>query len=230
MMRPFAVATTKTNTLTILTLLFVYAFHGINAQECEILPDGSEVCSNSNDPVTGVTSSSIQDEIWWNEADLDETIDPTSLPSVVIGLPCQDDDKACPYFRSIGECMSNPHYMGMVCRVTCGSCEADDPTWPKIGNVGVPQIVPDHMGSEFKEEVLDIIRESRRYLHEEVLVEGGYLRFDEVRQDCTNHHELCSIWVHQDQCDENRPYMRENCRLACQLCKEHPKFLHGMHF
>ena len=128
--------------------------------------------------------------------------------------------------------MSNPGYMGIACRVSCGSCEADDPTWPKIGNAGVPQIVPkpEELGETFREEVLDIMRESRRYLHEEVLVEGGYLSFEEVRQDCTNMHELCSIWVNQDQCDENRPYMQQNCRLACQLCKQHPKFLHGMHF
>lgn len=131
--------------------------------------------------------------------------------------------------------MSNPYYMGVVCRVTCNSCDPDDPEWPNAyprkGNVGMKQFVPtpEMHGEEFREEVLDIIREARRYLHEEVLVDDGY-KYKEVQTDCTNRHEMCSVWTNQDECNLNKPYMKQNCMLSCQYCKEHHKYLHGMHF
>lgn len=194
----------------------------VRGEVCEVKVDGSEHCTDD----IGILKDGGID---CDEAKLDH-IDPRSLPSKVVGLSCRDEDKGCSYFRKMGECMRNPQYMSNACPVTCGKCEQDDSTWPKVGDIGVAQFVPENMGEEFKQDVLDIMRESRRYLHEEVLFEGGYLHFPEVVEDCTNHHELCSIWVNQDQCDENRPYMRQNCRLACQLCKDHQKFLHGMSF
>ncbi len=224
--------TTIPQIFTSLTVVFVIVFRSIlpivdaleeanTVKECQFDVDGQETCLDQQ--LTG------DNDIWWDESDLDD-IDPRILPSKVVGMSCEDEDTACGYFRSIGECMSNPSYMNLACRISCGLCKADDPTWPKEGDVGVQQVIPEDLPMDFREEVLDIMRESRRYLYEEVLVEGGYIRFEEVRQDCTNHHEMCSVWTNYDECDNNRAYMQSNCRLACQLCKQHPKYLHGMYF
>lgn len=43
---------------------------------------------------------------------------------------CQDQEKECSYWASIGECDENPKYMHNFCTLSCGLCEGKEP--PKL--------------------------------------------------------------------------------------------------
>lgn len=37
--------------------------------------------------------------------------------------------------------------------------------------------------------------------------------------NCKDHHELCSFWASKGECEKNPDYMRLNCQISCNTCK-----------
>jgi prolyl 4-hydroxylase len=146
---------------------------------------------------------------------------------------CEDLREKCEVWGAEGLCESNSKYMHPHCPRTCYTCHNRTLLVPRShafslpakilnskkpivsvagANLGVPQnlhVMPDS--------VLEVVQEARDYVENTVMVEP---RYESVRTLCRNQNQDCALWAAQGECEENPPFMRENCAPVCFSCED----------
>lgn len=80
---------------------------------------------------------------------------------------------------------------------------------------GVPQtLAADHLGVS-QEDAEALIEQARKYLDTKVrnVMDYGILEL------CQNQNELCAVWAHMGECDNNADYMKKECAPMCHSCE-----------
>ena len=130
---------------------------------------------------------------------------------------CGDSQVECKDWAAGGECEANPGFMHEACARSCGKCEGyrkvqrrrgceDDPAYDCRARMARSECDTD------KGEML--IR---------CPMSCGACRFiNLVREalDCNDVHENCPQWARSGECQANPNYMRENCPVVCNECKQ----------
>mmetsp|Transcript_14712 Transcript_14712/g.35517 ORF Transcript_14712/g.35517 Transcript_14712/m.35517 type:complete len:575 (+) Transcript_14712:65-1789(+) len=126
--------------------------------------------------------------------------------------PCADKTRNCPRLAKEGECKSDPEYMEKFCPESCNVCDKSL-YYLRGADLGVPQsLVVDAITK--RHDITYMIGKARNFI-------AHYADFEEdpdVLSWCQNEHRLCAFWAVHGECENNEPYMKENCAPICNSC------------
>jgi len=138
---------------------------------------------------------------------------------------CEDRHPSCELWASHGECITNAGYMLQGCSKACNMCidveQARNEEMKEneiyrrsifaLGNWGEKQ---EYGGDELEKAKLKKILMSMNYYTLNNVTELSL----EERILCDNLSDKCAFWASLGSCEDNLPFMMENCALACRYC------------
>jgi len=143
-------------------------------------------------------------------------------PAEVVLTECQDTEKDCKYWASLGECDANPNYMRVNCAISCNSCPK-----PRVVSVEERQLLEDvakfgerqRVEGDTYEDTLEVIRKTVAYMNNDVYGPNAKHQLSEnILGECVNKDGLCAFWASAGECDANLSYMQVKCAPSCQSC------------
>lgn len=118
---------------------------------------------------------------------------------------CENDNKYCDHWASIGECRQNPSYMLTYCKKSCGVCIP----------LGLQECADDSEHCDYWESVGEC-EDNPSYMHVNCKKTCKICGQGEV---CEDGNKYCPYWAHNGECENSPEYMSQECKLSCQLCK-----------
>ena len=124
---------------------------------------------------------------------------------------CEDTERECKYWASLGECDKNPNYMRVNCALSCDSCpkqrvisSEERQLLERVSKFGERQRVE----GDSHEDTLEVIRKTVDYMENDVYGPNAkYDLADEILGECNNKDGLCAFWASIGECEVN---------LACE--------------
>ena len=165
---------------------------------------------------------------------------PATPPSTVFVMTtgavelCEDRDGMCEFWAGLDECITNPGWMLVNCRLSCNACDFLSRTTDH-GVTGPPVTAPDTTTTTIETEIQTGPtvpstggEQSATPMPEQVITtvteppatppSTVFVMTTGAVELCEDRDDMCEFWAGLDECISNPGWMLVNCRLSCNAC------------